>query len=69
MAATAASASTHAPSTHDASSPAAATPSTEERWAAWQARGAAHDRAMRRRLTFAAPIVSVVAVVLYVLLR
>ena len=25
-------------------------PSFEQRWAAWQARGAAHDRAVRRRL-------------------
>jgi len=36
----------------------------EERWAAWQARGAAHERAFRRKMTFAAPILIVVAVVL-----
>lgn len=40
----------------------------EERWAAWQARGAAHDRAVRRRMMFAVPILAIVAAVLYVLL-
>jgi hypothetical protein len=41
----------------------------EERWAAWQAKGASHHRAARRKLAFAAPILLVVvAVVLYVLL-
>jgi hypothetical protein len=48
--------------------PEAVTPSSEERWAAWQARGAAHDRAVRRRMTIAAPILAIVAAVLYVLL-
>jgi len=36
----------------------------DERWAAWQARGAAHDRAFRRKLAFATPIVILVAAVL-----
>ena len=36
----------------------------DERWATWQARGAAHDRAFRRKMTFAAPILIVVAAVL-----
>ena len=36
----------------------------EARWAAWQARGATHERAFRRKMTFAAPILIVVAVVL-----
>jgi len=41
----------------------------DERWAAWQARGAAHDRAVRRKMTVAAPIlIAVAAVVFYVLL-
>lgn len=44
------------------------TPSFDDRWAAWQARGAAHDRAVRRRMMFAVPILAVVAAVLYVLL-
>ena len=44
------------------------TPSFDERWAAWQARGAAHDRAVRRRMMFAVPILAIVAAVLYVLL-
>lgn len=43
--------------------------SFDERWAAWQARGAAHERAVRRRMAIAAPIlVAVVAVVMYALL-
>lgn len=40
----------------------------EERWAAWVARGASRDRAFRRRLGIAAPILAVVAAVAYVLL-
>ena len=43
-------------------------PTFEERWAAWQARGAAHDRAVRRRVTIAAPVLAVVAAILYALL-
>jgi hypothetical protein len=43
--------------------------SFEERWAAWQAKGAAHDRALRRKIAIAAPILIVIAaVVLYVVL-
>lgn len=41
----------------------------DERWAAWQAKGAAHDRAVRRRLAIAAPLsIVVAAVILYALL-
>jgi small-conductance mechanosensitive channel len=41
----------------------------DERWAAWQAKGATHDRAIRRKMTIAAPILLVVvAVVMYALL-
>jgi hypothetical protein len=41
----------------------------DERWAAWQAKGAAHERAVRRRMAIAAPILLVVvAIVLYALL-
>jgi hypothetical protein len=40
----------------------------EERWAAWQAKGAAHERAVRRKAAFAAPIVLlVVAIIVYAL--
>lgn len=46
----------------------AGTLSFEERWAAWLARGAAHDRAVRRRMMFGGPILGIVAAVLYVLL-
>jgi hypothetical protein len=43
--------------------------SFDERWAAWQAKSAAHDRAFRRKIAVAAPILMVVAlVVIYVLL-
>jgi hypothetical protein len=41
----------------------------DERWAAWQARGAARERAVRRRMAIGAPILLVVvAVVTYALL-
>jgi hypothetical protein len=41
----------------------------DERWAAWRAKGAAHDRAVRRKMAIAVPILLVVvAVVMYVLL-
>jgi hypothetical protein len=45
-------------------------PATSEgRWAAWEAKGAAHDRALRRKTAIAAPILIVVAaVVIYALL-
>jgi hypothetical protein len=42
--------------------------SFEQRWAAWQAKGAAHERAVRRRMSIAAPILGVVAIVIYLLL-
>jgi hypothetical protein len=38
-------------------------PGFDERWAAWQAKGAAQDRAFRRQTAFAGPIVLVVAAV------
>jgi len=42
---------------------------SDERWAAWKAKGAAQDRALRRKVTIAAPILVVVsAVVIYALL-
>jgi hypothetical protein len=40
----------------------------DERWAAWQARGAAHERAVRRRVAIAAPLLAVAAAILYALL-
>jgi hypothetical protein len=53
--------------TRDAEIP-EATSTFEERWTAWQARGAAHDRVVRRRMMFGAPILAIVVAVLYVLL-
>ena len=42
----------------------------DERWAAWQAKGAARDRAFRRKLAGAAPIVIIiVAIIAFALLR
>ena len=38
-----------------------ASSSFDERWEAWQAKGAAHDRAVRRKLAIAAPFFAVVA--------
>jgi hypothetical protein len=41
--------------------------SFDERWAAWQAKGAAHDRVVLGRMAIAAPVLIVVAaVILYV---
>jgi small-conductance mechanosensitive channel len=37
----------------------------DERWEAWQARGAAHDRAVRRKLTIAAPLLAIVAAAIF----
>lgn len=43
--------------------------SFDERWAAWQAKGAAHDRAVRRRMGIAVPIlITVAAILAYALL-
>jgi hypothetical protein len=44
------------------------TASFEKRWAAWQAKGAAHDRAVRRKMAVAAPVLIAAAVVMYLLL-
>jgi hypothetical protein len=55
-------------STQPAVVPEVVTSSFDERWAAWLARGAAHDRAVRRKIAIAAPILAVVVAVLYVLL-
>ncbi len=48
--------------------PGVAVTSFEERWAAWQERGAAHDRAVRRKAMIAAPVVAVVVAILYLVL-
>ena len=42
--------------------------SFDERWTAWQAKGVAHDRAVRRKMAIAAPVVIIVAVIIYTLL-
>ena len=42
----------------------------DQRWAAWQAKGAARDRAFRRKLAVAAPIaIIIVAIIVFALLR
>ena len=41
----------------------------DQRWEAWQAKGAAHDRAFRRRMAIASPfLILAAAVVIYALL-
>ena len=53
-----------------ASTTAAESSDFDRRWAAWQARGAARDRAFRRKMAVVAPILVIVAVVIiYVLSR
>ena len=43
--------------------------STEaERWAAWHARGKAHDQAVKRRMMFIGPLVVVALVIVVMLL-
>ena len=42
--------------------------SFDQRWAAWEAKGLAQDRATRRRMALLAPVVVVAAGILYVLL-
>jgi hypothetical protein len=46
---------------------AASSSTDDERWHAWQAKGAAHDRAVRRRLAIVVPFVLVAAALLYAL--
>ena len=41
----------------------------DERWAAWQAKGAARDRAFRRKLAPAAVAIIIVAIIVIALLR
>jgi hypothetical protein len=43
-------------------------PDFDARWAAWMARGAAHDRAVRRRLVDVVPAAIAVGVIVYALL-
>ena len=44
-------------------------PDLDQRWAAWQAKGAAQDRAFRRKIRVVGPVlIVVVAVILYALL-
>ncbi len=56
------------PDSSPAPMPQTLSPGYDARWAAWVARGAARDRAVRRRMTIAAPIVAAVAAILYLLL-
>ena len=56
------------PDSSPASMPQTLRPGYDASWAAWVARGAARDRAVRRRMMIAAPIVAAVAAVLYLLL-
>jgi hypothetical protein len=42
--------------------------SFEERWKAWEARGVAHEQAVRKRILIVAIIAGTIALVAYVLL-
>jgi len=68
MSATVSPVSTHATPSHVEALPEVVNSTFEERWAAWIARGASRDRAFRRRVTVAVPILAVVATVVYFLL-
>jgi hypothetical protein len=39
--------------------------SFDERWVAWQAKGAAYDRAVRRKMAIAGPIFLLVAAIVF----
>jgi len=44
-------------------------PGFDQRWAEWQAKGVAHDRAVRRKIALASPALLIVgAVLIYALL-
>ena len=52
-----------------ASTTAGESASVDERWAAWQARGAANDRAFRRKVAIMAPIlIAIAGVIVYALI-
>jgi hypothetical protein len=52
-----------------ASTPQPAALGSDERWAAWQAKGVEQDRAFRRKMTIVAPILAVLAAIVYALLN
>jgi len=41
----------------------------EARWAAWQARGAAHDLRVRRTFFTLAPLIAMIGVTIYILIQ
>jgi hypothetical protein len=55
------------PSVATTAIPVGDSPGFAERWAAWEARGVAHDVAFRRKMAFAAPMLLIAAVVLFAL--
>jgi hypothetical protein len=44
-------------------------PTFEARWAAWQARGAEHELRVRRTFFMLAPLIAMIGVTIYVLIR
>jgi hypothetical protein len=68
MSADVSSVSTKNPSTHVEALPEVVNSTFEQRWTAWAARGASRDLAFRRRVRVGAPILAVVAAVVYFLL-
>lgn len=53
-----------APPQAPAFTPASESADFEERWTAWRAKGAARDRAVRRRMAVVAPVLIVLAAVI-----
>jgi hypothetical protein len=41
----------------------------EARWAAWQARGRMHERAVKRRVLMAVPVLAIGVAIAYLLIR
>ena len=40
----------------------------DDKWGAWLAKGAAHDRAVRRKIAVVAPILIIITIIVYALL-
>lgn len=47
-----------APGVHASSATASETPSADERWTRWLAKGAAHDRRMRERMRYVTALIA-----------
>ena len=57
-----------APQLQSATAGGAETTSVDERWSAWRAKGTLHDRAVRRKLMIAVPILAIAALIFYMVI-